>query len=47
MTKNVASSSSDCPDYYEAFTWSNSTTGFTTGYNKDYGSQFWVMAIGY
>lgn len=47
MTKNVASSSSDSPDYYEAFTWSHSKTKFTTGYNGNYGDQFWVMGIGY
>ena len=47
MTKNVASSSTDSPDYYEAFTWSNSKTKFTTGYHGNYGDQFWVMGIGY
>ena len=47
MTKNVASSSSANPDYYEAFTWNHSKTKFTTGYCGDYGSQFWVMGIGY
>lgn len=45
--KNIHSSSSEHPDYYECFFWELSTTGANTGWSHSYGNQFSYLAIGY